>query len=361
MSRTTGSRNRTSWQGSPALAPLAVLYRAVTGTRRLLYDAGLCATHQATVPVISVGNLTLGGTGKTPMVAWACRTLLAAGRRPAIVSRGYRRKSPLSQPLLVSDGQTVFAFADQAGDEPSELARLLPGVPVAVCSRRVKACTMLTERGLCDCIVLDDGFQHWQLARNADIVLVDSTLALEQMRLFPAGTLREPLAAVHRATAVVHTRAETGQHVDENERCVARLAPSLPQFRARFVPQRLAAANTVNSFDDGTETLPLDELRGRKVVAFAGLAHPEVFFRSIEALGAEVRPLPYPDHMEYTDFHIAHIWRHAVAHHCDLILTTAKDGAKLRSLELPVNLHVLLQTVEITNEEAFRQLLLARL
>lgn len=345
------------------LFPAAALYRSVMETKRLLYSTGALRRRQATVPVVCIGNLSLGGTGKTPMVEYVARMLPRCGKWPAIVARGYKRSTPQSQLIVVSNGNEVLATAAEAGDEPLLLARSLKGIAVAVCSNRHKACEELVRLGLCDCVVLDDGFQHWPLARNADVVLIDSTVDLSTMRIFPAGTLREPLSGLKRAWAVIHTRvgdpeakARRQDYYISNRTKVSTVAPGVPQFAARFLPEKLVRL----SKPSGPE-IDIGDLPGMRVAAFAGIAKPEAFFGTLNSLGADVSKRPFPDHASYTYRDIAQVLDFAVAEECEAVITTSKDAVKLMSFELPAEppIYMLTQSIELDYPEEFQSLLLA--
>lgn len=288
------------------LAGLAAPYAAAVGLRNLAYDVGLFATHAAGAPVISIGNLTLGGTGKTPLVAWVVRACIAAGRRPAIVSRGYR------------------AAPGQTSDEAAELAVVVPGVPHLADRDRVRAATAAVLAGA-EVVVLDDGFQHRRLARTLDILAVDATDPFGCGRLFPRGLLREPLRSVARAQAIVLTRADA---VDADRRRAIRAA--LAQAgggggvwaEAVHAPHRLRTAA-------GREHA-LDRLGGRRVVACAGIGNPAAFRRTLADLGADVLAFrTFPDHHAYTAADVAALGREAAAARADYVVTTLKDLVKL--------------------------------
>ena len=328
---------------SKILSPLGWAYEMGMAARGSLYRRGIFQTRQIPIPVICVGNLSMGGTGKTPMVEFVVRRLQAAGHRPGIVSRGYGREGSPAQLVLVSDGQTptaTVADARTAGDEPALLARQLPGVPVAVCSDRVKAATTLMQKCGCDCIVLDDGFQHLAIARDADIVLLNATRNLAQQRVCPAGDLREPPTALGRASAVVHTRVgSSSDHAAANSALVRELFPKLPQFQARFVSDHFTSA-------DGHD---LPQFPTGPAVACAGIAHPDQFFESLRALGITVYPLPLRDHVRYDSATLEKITRVARDHGTNDIIITAKDAVKINpsALPAPLRLLVLRQRVEL--------------
>ncbi len=307
------------------LLPLAPLYAAAVRLRTAAYRRGVLKSARADVPVISVGNLTFGGTGKTPMVAALVRDLVARGRRPAVLTRGYGRRGRGALTLL---GPDTGVSAEIAGDEPLVLSAALPGVPVVVDSDRARGAARAAAGGS-DVVVLDDGFQHLALQRDLDIVLVDAGDPWGGGHLPPRGRLREPLDAIRRASAVVVTKlpADGWQALlaEITER-VEKLAPGLPVLGARLAPSGLTSP------DGATEP---GALRGRRVLAFAGLARPEGFLDTLEELGAELAGfLPFTDHHRYTRVEVARLIEEACRLDA-LPVTTAKDAVKLPA-EAPV-------------------------
>jgi tetraacyldisaccharide 4'-kinase len=291
-----------------ALAAIAVPYGAAVRSRNTAYDLGLLPSSGVPVPVISIGNLTLGGTGKTPLVAWAARTLDAAGLRPAIVSRGYG------------------AARGEMNDEAAELGLLLPHVPHVADRDRVAAARTAVAAGARS-VVLDDGFQHRRLARDLDIVAVDATDPFGCGRLFPRGLLREPLAGIARADAIVLTRAGL---VDDRRRgeiraafaraCGHRMPEVWAESMHRPVGLRLASGLT----------LPLEHLRHARAAAFAGIGNPEAFGATLHELGAAPLGLrAFPDHHRYTDEDLDRVaaWGRSLG--ADLLVTTLKDLVKI--------------------------------
>jgi tetraacyldisaccharide 4'-kinase len=295
------------------LAALAAPYAVAVGGRNAAYDAGIFPARRGPVPVVSIGNLTLGGTGKTPLVAWAVRVLVAAGLRPAIVSRGYG------------------AAAGEAGDEAAELALLLPRV-AHVCDRDRLAGVRRAAAAGADCAVLDDGFQHRRLARDLDIVAIDATDPFGCDRIFPRGLLREPLAGIARAAAAVLTRAD---RVDAARR---------DEIRARLEALRPAAAPLVWAEAEHrpvalrrwtAEPLPLEAARGRRVAAFAAIGNPDAFRATLAAVGAELVSFrAFADHHAYTADDVAALAARATEACADLVITTLKDLVKVRRDEL---------------------------
>ena len=255
------------------LSPLAWLYGAAVARRNARYDRGE-AVRRAQLPVVSVGNLTVGGTGKTPLVAWICRALLDAGMRPAVVSRGYGGTAGRG-PLVLSRGTGPLVSAATAGDEPVQLARSLPGAVVVVGSDRVAgASAAQAERA--NVVVLDDGFQHRRLGRDLDIVLLDGAAPFGNGRLLPAGPLREPPASLARADLIVATGVRAGERSTAVEAAAARYT--------RAVTVLTAGTRSVGFVDlDGRVAAPPP-----RVAAFCAIARPERFRAALVELGVEV-------------------------------------------------------------------------
>lgn len=313
-----GPQNAAGWIVIGGLWPLSCLYRMVISVRNLVFELGLRKVYRASVPVISVGNLTAGGTGKTPMVDALVKRLLKRGVPCAIVSRGYGGsfRGEVGQ-VNPADGQ--FMSADECGDEPFLLARRNPGVPVFVSRRRALG-VAAAERGGARVIVLDDGFQHRVVHRDLDVVLLDSRKPFGNGRLLPAGPLREPLSALRRCHLVVMTRSEAVGTVA--------LPLSVPVMHSRH-----AVAGQLVALDGGC--VGWDDLKGKKCLAFAGIARPDEFFKTLAARGVNLcGTMSLSDHQEY-DAELLNRLGDA-CHSCDVLLTTEKDGVKLNADDIPV-------------------------
>jgi tetraacyldisaccharide 4'-kinase len=265
--------------------------------------------------VISVGNLTVGGTGKTPLTAWIAARLLEEGRRPAVVSRGYGGSSGRG-PCIVSRGGAPLVPAAVAGDEPVLLARRLPEVIVVVGSDRVRGARAARETGA-DVLVLDDGFQHRRLARDLDLVLLDSHDPFGAYRLLPSGPLREPVESLARADAVIVTRSRPGEPFPFLERVIRRHAGEVPVLRA---------GHRTAGFVDAAGNLRPPPARA---VAFCGIGSPDAFLADLLGEGVEVAAeRRFPDHHRYRDAELAEIDGLARAHGA-VPVTTEKDLARL--------------------------------
>ena len=279
----------------------AALFGLASRLRARLYDRGWLPAYRVGVPVVSVGNLTAGGTGKTPMVAWLVERLAGLGLAPGVLSRGYR------------------AVAGEANDEGQLLARLLPGVPHVQDPDRVAGAAELERAGV-DVIVLDDGFQHRRLVRDLDLVLVDATCPFgpgaARRALLPRGLLREPPGALARADALIVMRCDLvpAEELAALERELAALAPRRPIARARHAPLRLWRAG---------EPSDAGALRGLAVDLVSGIGNPAAFEATVRALGAQVvEHRAFPDHHAYRPGDLEGLGARP-------IVTTAKDGVKL--------------------------------
>ncbi len=318
---------------------LSLPYGGAVRARNRLFDLGVLKQERIGCPVVSVGNLTVGGTGKTPMVIRLAGMLKDRGLRPAVLSRGYGGKST-ADVLVVSDGRQLIAGPDEAGDEPVLIARRLREVPVLAGPKRTVTGRYARENFGVDVIVLDDGFQHRWIHRDLDIVLLDGRSPLGNGCLLPRGPLREPPSSLERAGVVAFTRSEEQGASPIDGRIAARLS-GRPVLRTRIRPTALVGA-------DGKE-ISLPSLAGKRVFAFAGIAQPDSFRVSIESLGGRVTGfIAYGDHHRYTAEDLRRISRDFAAAGADILLTTEKDGVKIPGTEaLRMQLHVLAIETEI--------------
>lgn len=314
--------------------PLTPLYAGMMRLRAEAYERGWLARERLPVPVVSIGNLTMGGTGKTPMVIQVVRQLQALGRRPAVVSRGYGGRAGGSV-NLVSDGERILLAAAEAGDEPRLLAESLPGVAVVTGARRVLAARFAVEKLGAEVVVLDDGFQHLTLDRDLDLVLFKGPDFLGNGRVFPGGDLREPRSALARATAFVLVdiadRNSTGS--EEFRNYLEGLFPGLPVFSAAYRSGAPMPANAP-ALTQGGEV--------GSFFGFCGLARPESFRQALAALPGGCRGFrAFPDHHPYNAKDLADLACLAGQHGAKALITTAKDLVKLRHLGCPLPLFIL--------------------
>jgi tetraacyldisaccharide 4'-kinase len=316
-------------------------YAAAMRLRRWAYRTGIAKSHAAGVPVICVGNLTTGGTGKTPMVVWVVRLLQQAGHRPAILTRGYRGEAPAAAASGTPDDGL-------GGSDEARLLAALTAAPVMVDGDRVAGAARAVA-GRADVLVMDDGFQHRRLRRDLDIVLIDAGDPFGLGHCLPRGLLREGPSALADAHAVVITHSDEAA-LDDLARLAA-LAPRASHYAAVHVPKCL--------LDETGARRPLGELLGRPVLAFAGLAAPDHFFAALEHLGAHLavrRALP--DHAAYTQSVLDELAAAAVAAKADMLVTTQKDHVKLAPLHAAMPVWQLAVEMDITDG---RESLVARI
>lgn len=307
------------------LAALAPLYGAGAATNRLLHEYGVRQRRALPAIVFSVGNITLGGTGKTPFTVWLARWLAKEGKRPVVLTRGYGREDE-DRLLVVHDGRRLRTGTREAGDEPVLIARTLGDVPVVACADRHKAGRYALRRFPVETLVLDDGFQHVALERQADIVLLDATRPLSRLRVFPRGTLREPLGALERAHLIVLTRCDQARGGGAFARSLQKRFPSVPIVRTKLAPTSLRDLSS-------GERVDLSELRGKRVVLAAGVGHPASVRRTVASLGARVvRTFSPGDHPQYRKEDVLRWDAVRRRMEADWIVVTSKDAIKLREL-----------------------------
>ncbi len=296
----------------------------------LLYTSGLKRRSTPALPAISIGNLTMGGTGKTTAAAFLARRLHQAGIRPAIVLRGYRSQIGREPVILCGDAASIRPDVTAAGDEACLLAQTLEGVPVAVGKRREAAIARLAEDSDAQVVILDDGFQYFRMNRLIDIVLIDATVDISHQRLFPAGYLREPLAHLRRADQIWLTHSDLADQAQ-----LSRLKSSLRQ-----IANKLPVVETGHQIT-GLRMLSgppagLEEICARQVLAVSAIGNPESFEQSLRQLGAEVTARRYADHHYYTVQDLREIEAAARAQQADFVAITAKDAVKWPEQELDV-------------------------
>ncbi len=316
------------------LSGLSLLYSGIMQGRALLYERGILQARTLPCPVISVGNLTAGGTGKTPMTIFLADALQRKGYRVAIISRGYRGGAEKTGGI-VSDGETLKMNPATAGDEPWMMAKKLKGIPVLVGQNRFASGMRAVRRFAPDVILLDDAFQHLRLNRNINLVLMDSRHPLGNGYVLPRGPLREPVTALKRADAILLTRSDAGPPSAGEWN---RLPKGCPVFRtvhwpciAEIMPRNQESASP-----------PPEVLQGRRVFAFSGIADNGGFQKTIRQLGGILAgSAEFPDHYAYSAQDLTRIDQNARQAGAEFLVTTEKDrvrlsGPQLWSLDLAV-------------------------
>lgn len=304
------------------LRALAVFYSAGCKAKKKAYKTGLVHQQSVGAKVVSIGNITTGGTGKTPATIYFARKFLKEGRNPVVLSRGYGRMSPMNEPLAVSDRKNLLLSPRESGDEPFLIAKKIEGVPVVVCGKRVRGARFAIEKFAAEVIVLDDGFQHAAIARDEDIVVIDCHNPFGYGELLPRGLLREPLSALGRATSFLLTHADECEHSQILD-TLQKINPTATMLKSRHRPLRLISL-------DGNDEASCDLVADRKILAVSSIGNPKAFENTLVRLGARVvKSLRFKDHHWYGAADAQEIERVAQEVGAEYILSTEKDGVRL--------------------------------
>lgn len=330
------------------LNPVEAIYRMLYERRKAKFSRHVINVG---VPVISIGNITLGGTGKTPCVQYVARELQKIGQRVAIVSRGYGG-SLSQQGAVVSDGEEIFLASNEAGDEPLLHARSLPDVAVVIGIDRVRAARRAIEECDAQVIVLDDAFQYYSLHRDCDIVLLDARRPFDNGHLLPLGHLREPVENLQRATALLLTRSNLATAVElQATRTAIGQFSSAPLLEASHTPQGLRD-------ESSSAVLPLESLKNKRVAVLSALADNEQFRRSLEYYGAQiVAHLARRDHHSWRESEVCSFINQANG--SEVLITTEKDAVKMSaSWSAPLPLWSVVISLDLGKGESdFRDLI----
>ena len=329
------------------LQALSWLFSAGVQLRLWLYRNRILRDHPLGCLVVVVGNLTVGGTGKTPVVEKFARALRDRGRKVAILSRGYKSRAPgfwkkwwhwlthtdEPAPRIVSDGQDVLLDSEEAGDEPYMLARNLPGVVVLVDKNRVKSGAYAIKRFGCDTLVLDDGFQYLPLKGRLNLLLVDKTNPFGNGHLLPRGILREPVKHLKRANYIFLTKSN-GERDADLEALIARHKPGTDLIECAHRPRHLQLLGAADGAPGARE--PLEWLKGRRVFAFSGIATPESFEKFLRDLGAVIVARErFLDHYRYRPEDLSELFAAAAKQRADCLVTTEKDAVRIAEMGAP--------------------------
>jgi tetraacyldisaccharide 4'-kinase len=339
-----------------ALAPLSSLYGAAMKARRALYRHGVLRVHDAGVPVISIGNITTGGTGKTPLVEWIAGELACSNHQVCILTRGYGRRHQ-NRRVIVSNGSEILSDAETSGDEAFLLAERLYGRAAVISDAdRLAAAHWAILNLHSDVLVFDDGFQHLRIRRSLNIVSVDATNPWGNRRLLPAGSLREPLAELARADCIVITRVDESARTGDLQREINRLTHDRIVFRSRMKTCRLRPVN--RNSNDINRLMAGTEVKSMSLAAFCGIGNPKSFFAHLQRDGYTLcHTQAFRDHHSYTQPDIDRFARDSIARGAQALLTTAKDEVKLRSLRFDLPCYVADITIEIEDEDDLRMLI----
>lgn len=305
------------------LQGIAMVYGMIVRIRRKAYQRDWLRPQHLSRPVVSVGNVTVGGTGKTPFVIWLAHQLHAKGKRVAILSRGYGRQDP-STNLIVSNGKGSVKGWRLSGDEPTMIAQHCPWALVAVGPDRFRLGQWVLEQAPCDCFILDDGYQHLSLYRDLDLLLFDATDAKGLCGVMPAGRLREPLDAAKGAAAFIFTRSESLSSIQPVQTCIETvIGQSINPIVLKMVPKQVRHLVT-------GEVQPLTFLSQRALLVVSGIGNPQSFCDVLTGCGLEVgEEIRFPDHCAYGQDEVNLIRKKIGQSDRGIVVTTEKDGVKL--------------------------------
>ena len=308
----------------------SLVYKGLVNLRLLGYDLGFSGKERLKCFVISLGNITVGGTGKTPTAQRLAKEIRDMGYRVVILNRGYRAKF-YGEVGIVSDGKTLKMDAAEAGDEAYMLAKHLPNVPVLIGARRAVTGQYAIEHFGAEVVILDDGFQHWQIIRDFDILLIDAVSVFGNGHLLPRGTLRESISHISRADVCLMTKVDQAREGScELIRDTVQKYNAAAQIVESIHEPRCLIPLADWSVDLAGEGVSVETLRGRKVMAVSAIGNPASFERTLSDLGAEIiSSLRYPDHHDYTVAEMEDILRRAESFAAEMIVVTEKDAVKI--------------------------------
>jgi len=314
------------------LSPFIALYTFLVYLRNKFYDWNLVKSCSVSTTVISVGNLQIGGTGKTPMVEFLGKYLLEKKQQVVILSRGYRRS--LHDLVLIDSNNSANVSPDLVGDEPFQLFQNLPGVKLAIGSNRCDSAERALEKWPDSVLLLDDGFQHRKISRDVNIVMLDPSRWSRLPLLFPLSNFRDVRSSLKRAHLVVINQHENDPELYRSLERRLKKSLDIPVFKSSIIPREVCPLNS-------DKKLVLNELKGLKVAIFCGIANPERFTTMVEKLGGEVCfKRFFRDHHQYRFSDFQQLERNALNNKADLLLTTQKDAVKLEPYLEHVNIHL---------------------
>lgn len=300
------------------------LYGAVMNARNALYDRGVFASHALGAKTVSIGNITVGGTGKTPLVAFVAETLFEANEKVCILTRGYGRENPKER-VIVTDGEKILTDAKTAGDEPFELAEKLAGKAVIISdANRVSAGNFAREKFGITAFVLDDAFQHRKVKRDLDIVCIDATKPFGNKKVLPSGILREPLENLKRADAIVITRANLAENIENLKSEISKYSDA----KIFISHNKFSNFTEINNQNPSTLNSQLSTLNS---MAFCALGNPNNFFDQLRLENFHLTATEiFPDHHFYSSKDIEKLEEKARKSDAQILITTVKDAVKLR-------------------------------
>ena len=300
------------------LYPFTIPFAVIIFFRNLLYDYGIFKIKKLNKPVISVGNISMGGTGKTPIIEMLINYFLKNKKKIAVISRGYKRKS--KGPVIVSDGKDLLTSSDNSGDEPFQIAKKFPTVVVGVDSDRIRIASLMDKKYNIDLFLLDDAFQHRKIYRDINILAINARMVPYADHLFPCGSRRDILSSMKRADVSLITKNFTDNY-DEIATSLNKYT-NVPSFPIRY------DIVSINNYK--REVFNNELIKGKKVIIFCGIADPNYFKIQVESLEAlVVKTFYYRDHYDFTIEDIKNIFNYSKNSDADIILTTEKDFSRL--------------------------------
>lgn len=305
-------------------------YEKAVSVRNARFDAGKGVTR-VTVPVISVGNITAGGTGKTPMVRFICDILAQKGLHPTVLSRGYRAEDNKKNIIISKDGM-MLVEPSISGDEAWLLAKVLQKSNVIIGRERALSAQIAIDKLGADCLVMDDGFQHRALARDIDIVLIDASNPFGYDHVLPRGLLREPINGLQRADIIILTKVDQVAPgiVSGIQKRLAHMLPNTPVYETIHKPQCIY---TLDEWANGETGSPVDAYQKHRIMAVSGIGNPQSFTQTLTDIGYNVvHTMPFGDHHSFENDDVVDIWKEVFAHQADAICITEKDAVKLSQL-----------------------------
>lgn len=334
---------------------LSLPYRLIINFRNWLYDHKILQEEKLSCPVISVGNITVGGTGKTPCVIMLAQMLQEGGFRPAILSRGYGGKS-IKPVNIVSDGHKILLDSAITGDEPFLIAQSLRGIPVITGLQRIITGKAGINQFGANVLICDDAFQHRQIFRDINLVLLDSQSPLGNKHILPRGRLREPITGLSRASAFVLTRTDETQQINNTISKLAQ-AGNIPIFQSIHKPKNVIKG-------DYSSQRPISDLQRKKVCAFCGIAKPDSFKKTLLTAEAQVLSFDiFPDHHQYSQNELEKIKTKFIDCRADFLITTQKDGVRLQEFPQFLDMIYMLcvEMAIIPSRELFEKFILTKL
>lgn len=338
---------------------LSWIYGKITDLRNALYEKGIFNSYRLDVPTVSIGNLTTGGTGKTPLTAFVAEIMAEKGEKVCVISRGYKRKNPRRR-VLVSDGKKILTDVENAGDEPFELARRLLGkAAVMADANRLVAAIWARQNLGTSTFVLDDAFQHRRVRRDLDVVLIDATNPFGNGKTLPFGILREPLKNLRRADLIIISRANL-----TSKSQLAALQSQISEITdcpIFTVANKISNLTKLEHFQPQTQSCPQEfsrnQLQKAAGLAFCGLGNPSGFFEQLrqEKFNLTVTE-SFPDHHFYTSGDLKNLEKKAQKFNAEVLLTTVKDAVKLSGLKFSMPCYVVENKLVFDDEKSLRQI-----